>query len=252
MQTGPRVRLGSTDIDVSRYCIGTGTHGWSGKSDQTQRGDGWLADVLVRGVELGVNFWDLADEYGSHAEGRRALESVDREAIVITTKTTCTDGPECAAAIQRFLDELGTDYLDIVLLHCQAAADWPARSAGAMEALTAAKEAGQIRAVGMSSHGLDALKTAAEHPWVDVILARLNYAGVHMDGTPAEVLPLIHRALDAGKGIIGMKVLGCGDLVEDPRKAITWAFASGRVHALTIGPTADGQMEECAALVAES
>lgn len=247
----PRIHLGETGIEVSPYAIGTGTHGWAGNSDQTRRGSGWLADVLVRGHGLGVNYWDLADQYGSHGEARKALQSLPRDTLVISTKTTSSGRQQCADDVQRFLDELQTDYLDMVLLHCLSAASWPQRYAGAMEALSKAKSAEKVRAVGISSHGIGALTTAAEHPWVDVILARLNHSGDDMDGEPKEVLPQVLRALEAGKGVTAMKVLGCGSLSDDPRRAISWVFAHGQVHAVTIGPTKDGEMEQCASLVEE-
>lgn len=249
MQMQHRVSLGQTGLRVSPFCIGTGTHGWSGASDQTRLGDTWLPDLLVRGSDLGVNFWDVADQYGSHGHARRALEQLERENLVITTKTTSSDRAACAADIDRYLEELGTEYIDILLLHAISAADWPTGHAGAMEALSDARSSGRIRAVGISSHSLGALSTAATHPWVDVILVRLNYAGENMDGTPEEVLPLVRQALDAGKGVIGMKVLGCGKLANDPAKAISWTLETGRVHAITIGPTRDEQLEECVALV---
>ena len=251
MQAQDRVPLASTGLCVSRLCIGTGTHGWSGASDQTRRGDTWLPDLLVHGHGLGVNFWDLADGYGSHAHARRALQQLEREDVVITTKTTSSDRHACATDIDRFLEELGTEYIDIVLLHCLSEADWPTRYAGAMQALSDARSAGRIRAVGISSHGLGALGTAATHPWVDVILARLNFAGDNMDSAPEEALPLVRRALDAGKGVIAMKILGCGSLAQDPGKAIAWVFASAQVHAITIGLTRDHELEECVALVDE-
>ena len=77
-----------------------------------------------------------------------------------------------SAALDRFRKEIGTDYLDIVLLHAQTAPNWPEQRAGAMEVLAEAREKGIVRTHGTSCHTLDALKTAAAHPWVQVDLAR--------------------------------------------------------------------------------
>ncbi len=248
--TVPRTLLGNTGIEVSRHAIGTGTHGWSGNSDQTRRESGWLSGVLVRGYELGINYWDLADQYGSHGEARRALASLQRNELVLCTKTTSSGYGACRDDIQRFLRELSTDYLDIVLLHCLTADTWPQQYTGAMQALSEAKAAGWVRAAGISSHGIGALTVAAEHPWVDALLVRLNYSGDNMDGSPRDIVRLTHRALAAGKGVTAMKVLGCGSLAHDPRRAISWVFDTGQVHAVTIGPTEDEQMEQCASWVA--
>jgi len=67
--------------------------------------------------------------------------------------------------VQRFLKELGTDYIDIVLMHCLVDGNWATTMRPVMEALSEAKERGFIRAVGVSCHSFAALKVASEHPW---------------------------------------------------------------------------------------
>jgi aryl-alcohol dehydrogenase-like predicted oxidoreductase len=222
---------------VSPLAIGTGTHGWSGSSDQTRKGPHWLVDLFNRAYERGVNFWDLADQYGSHRFARKALRSLDRQTIVINTKTTASAYKECRRDLERFYRELGTDYIDIVLLHAMSSRDWNVSHRGAMDALGEAREEGRIRAVGVSSHSLEALKTAAQEPWLDIILVRLNYDGVNMDGTPSEIVQVLKSAVQAGKGIYAMKVLGCGALVDDLEKALRFVVESRCVHAMTIGFT---------------
>jgi 1-deoxyxylulose-5-phosphate synthase len=244
-----RIALGNTGIIVPRLAVGTGTRGWSGASDQTRKGIAWLAGVLAEAVPLGAGFWDLADEYGSHAAAARALLSVDRDGVVIATKTTARHRGSCAAAVDRFLREIQTSRLDIVLLHAMSSGRWNRGYRGAMEALSEAKRAGKVGAVGVSLHSLDALATAVEEPWVDVLLVRLNYAGVCMDGPPERVLPLVRRARESGKGILAMKVLGCGELASDPARAIRFVMETGCVHAFTLGPTETGHLQEAAGIV---
>ncbi len=65
-----------------------------------------------------------------------------------------------------------------------------------------AKEQGKVRSVGFSCHGLGALRTAVSVPWVDVVLVRISYAGINMDGKPSEVEPVIADLYAAGKAII--------------------------------------------------
>ena len=57
-----RVPLGRSGLEASPLAIGTGTHGWSGSSAQTRKGPGWLVRLLREGLELGIDFWDLADQ----------------------------------------------------------------------------------------------------------------------------------------------------------------------------------------------
>ncbi|HHX64705.1 MAG TPA: aldo/keto reductase [Chloroflexi bacterium] len=236
--------LGQTGLRVSRLAIGTGTHGWGYKSDQTALGLDGLTNLLCEAYEQGVNFWDTADQYGSHAHVARALERVPRDRVVIATKTNSQSGARVADDVARFCRELGTDVLDIVLLHGVSSGDWPRRYADAMDALSRAKEAGMVRAVGISCHGLEALRVAATTSWLDVVLARINYGGVNMDGSVAEVVPALRALYDAGKGIYAMKVLGCGRLTHDPRAAIRYVFELGTVHSASIGMISSAQLAE--------
>ncbi|MEJ5308427.1 MAG: aldo/keto reductase [Anaerolineae bacterium] len=245
------VNFGNTGLRVSRLSIGTGTHGWARRSDQTALGLDGLANLLRRAFDAGVNFWDAADQYGSHPHVARALQGVPREQVVIVTKTVARKGSDVTRDLARFCKELNTDVLDVVLLHALSDAAWPKRYAEAMDALARAKEAGIVRAVGFSCHGLDALRTAVETPWVDVVLVRINHAGVNMDAPPDKVVPLIEKLYAAGKAVYGMKVLGCGALKGDARAAIEYVLRLRTLHAFTIGMTNAAQLEENVRLVEE-
>ena len=100
-----------------------------------------------------------------------------RDKVVIMTKTHASSEQEMRDDLDRFRKEIGTDVIDIVLLHCMTSADWPKQKAGAMAVLAEAKQKGTIRAHGVSCHDFGALKAAAASDWVDVDLARLNPAG---------------------------------------------------------------------------
>lgn len=244
-----KVELGKTGLVVSKLALGTGTDGWSYSSEQTRRGPNWLVEHFRAGYELGVNFWDLADQYGSHAHARKALKSLNRKDIVINTKTTAQDEKTCRDAVGRFLKELDTEYLDIVLLHGKSSHDWNVGCRGAMDGLSEAKEKGLVKAVGISSHSLDALKIAAAEPWVDVILVRSNYADTRMDASKEQVIPVLREAHARGKDIYAMKILGCGSLASDPEKAIRYTMDLDCIHAMTIGHTEDAQLEQNVAII---
>ena len=141
--------------------------------------------------------------------------------------------------------------MDILLLHCLTQPDWPERYSDAMQALTRAKEQGKVRAVGVSCHDFGAFCAAAGTDWVEVVLARINFDGVHMDADPADVVPLLERMYADGKAIYGMKVLGCRNLVKHARKAIQYVFGLGCVHAVTIGTSRKGHLRQNLKLVEE-
>lgn len=237
------VTLGRTGIAVSRLAQGTGTHGFGRSSDQT-RGLGLrgLAELLQAGVDEGLAFWDLADGYGSHPHAREALKSVARDRVVIMTKTGASTESEMRADLDRFRREIGVERIDIVLLHCMTDSDWPRQRAGAMAVLSEAKAKGLIRAHGVSCHTLGALKAAAATDWVEIDLARLNPAGVHMDADPATVVSVLREMKAKGKGIIGMKILGQGDLRDRVDEALQYALAQDVLDAFTIGATSRAEL----------
>jgi len=104
-----------------------------------------------------------------------------------------------------------------------------------MDVLSEAKQKGTIRAHGVSCHSIEALRAAAASPWVDVDLVRLNPIGSHMDADPDTVIKVIKQMRADGKGIIGMKILGQGDLRDRPAEAIRYALSTGVLDAMTIG-----------------
>jgi len=241
----PTVDLGLSGLSVSPLCFGTGTNGYNGRSNQGDLGVERLADLLCYGFDRGIRFWDTADGYGTHPHVASAHQRVRRENVTITTKTTSRQPREVHADIERFLSELKTDYLDIVLLHCQTNPDWPEQHQAAMEVLSAFKERGIIRAVGVSCHNFGAFCAAADCDWVDVVLARINYAGHAMDDLPENVAPVIGRMARAGKGVYAMKVVGGGsDLTRDPRRAIHYSFSVDGVHAMVLGMMDEQQIDE--------
>ena len=139
------------------------------------------------------------------------------------------------ADIDRFRRELGTDYIDILLLHCMMDADWPERKKGAMEYISELQEKGIVKTKGVSCHTLGALKTAAKTPWVEVDLARINPAGVAMDADVNTVVKVLREMKKAGKGIIGMKILGAGRLRNRADECLQFALAQNVVDCFTIG-----------------
>jgi aryl-alcohol dehydrogenase-like predicted oxidoreductase len=229
------VVLGKTGIKASRLAIGTGTIGFGGHSNQSALGVKTLSDLLLNGYDQGLRFFDTADAYGTHSHVAAALKQVPRDKVTVVTKTWSRDAKSARADLDRFRRELGTDYLDICLMHCLSEGDWTERYRGVMDVFSEAKEKGIIRAHGCSCHTIEALRAAAHSPWVDVDLVRLNPIGSHMDADPATVMTVLRQMRTAGKGVVGMKILGQGDLRNHQDEALKFALSSGVLDAFTIG-----------------
>jgi 1-deoxyxylulose-5-phosphate synthase len=244
-QASDRVKLGPMQVELSRLAMGTGTNGTGGSSNQTKKmGVQGVADLFRAAYDNGINFWDAADQYGTHPHLKAALKGVARDKVVILSKTHASTEKEMRADLDRFRRELGTDYIDILLLHCMMDGNWNEKKKGAMAVISEAREKGIVRTHGTSCHTLEALKTAAKEPWVQVDLARINPAQVAMDADPATVIGVLKEMKAAGKGVIGMKILGAGRLRTKADEALQYALSLDCVDCFTIGSESRAEMED--------
>ena len=238
------VALGKTGLKTSRLAMGTGTHGTGHRSNQTSLGVEGLSNLLRHGYDQGLRFFDCADAYGSHPHAAEALKHVPRDKVTVLTKTWARDPKEARADLDRFRRELGTDYLDVALMHCVTEPDWNVRYRGVMDVFEEAKQKGIIRAHGCSCHNIDALRAAAKDPWVEIDLVRINPIGRHMDADPDTVIGVIREMKAAGKAVVGMKILAEGDLRNRQDEAIRYALSLGLLDAFTIGAESQSEQDD--------
>ncbi len=246
-----RVALGKTGLTIPRVAIGTGSIGGNQQSNQTRLGRESFVKLARHAWDRGIRFFDMADSYGSHTYVRDVLKELPREKTTLMSKMWTTDtswqkSGDVAKTLDRFRLETGSDYFDILLMHCMVRPNWREEKKVFMEGFSEAKQKGIIKAVGVSCHNWPAMVEAADDPWVDVILARINPFGVHMDNTPEEVSALLAKAKSNGKGIIGMKIFGNGDKITEAEReeSIRYALTRGNIHAMTLGMESVAQVDD--------
>lgn len=246
---------GGSGLTVSRLALGTGSTGWARESEQTQLGQREFVRMLRHGVARGATFIDTADLYGAHAYVKAALAELRREDVTLLSKIWFSAGaPKMDATetarpeVERFLKELGTDYLDAVLVHCVTDPRWPTLQARMRDELSELKQRGVVRAVGCSCHTLAALRVAAQDPWVEVLFARINPGHQRMDpdGTVEQVAEALRLARANGKGVVGMKIYGAGhwSTPEQRRQSLQLALTTGVTDAITIGHVSCSQIDD--------
>ncbi|MBP7828021.1 MAG: aldo/keto reductase [Verrucomicrobia bacterium] len=255
---GP-VTLGRTKIQTSRFCLGTGMRGGQRASNQTRLGKEKF-EALIRGAyERGTRMFDLADLYGTHPYIIPALQGIPRDRYQIVTKIWFRDGglpekerPGADVLVERFLRELRTDYIDLVLLHCVTSSTWNQELRPQMDLLAKLKDRGTIRAHGVSCHSLEALTRCIDEPWVDSVHTRINPFQMSMDGPPDKVVPVLQKIHAAGKGVVGMKLIGEGRLRnDDARKSesVRFVLGLGCVDVLNVGCESIAEVEDFTARV---
>ena len=176
-----KVELGKTGIKVSRLGIGTGTGLPTGFCAQALMDTNELARLLLYSLDRGINHWDTAFQYNTYPHIKEALKQVRRTDVVLTTKFSAAHEKETIRDFNTTLKDLNVDYVDVCLLHgVRTNTELQTRS-GALNAMVKLKKEGKVRAIGLSSHGLSALKSVLEMPELDLVWARVNYAGLNMD-----------------------------------------------------------------------
>jgi|HubBroStandDraft_6_1064221.scaffolds.fasta_scaffold93292_2 predicted aldo/keto reductase-like oxidoreductase len=235
-----RVRLGKTNVMMSLVGIGTGTVGWNHESNQTRLGQEAFTRLMRHAFDSGITFFDLADQYGSNPYFARAMVGIQRDKYVIQTKSNSRDPRGASQDIDRFLDELKTDYIDTLVVHCVTESDWTSRYRGVMDVFEQAKQKGKIRAHGVTCHSFAALQAAAASDWVDFNQVRFNPREAHMDSDVTTAKAHFRRMRASGQGMIGMKVVGQGDLVKGaraiaPEDCYRFQIESGAVDAFVVG-----------------
>ena len=251
------VELGKTGIKTSFLAQGTGYNGGNRASEQTRLGKAGFDRLVHHSLDHGISFLDMADLYGSHPYVKDVVKGIPRSKLTMLSKiwprkdkwVTPPPSGGAKAEVDRFRKELATDYLDICLIHCMMDTKWPTQYERIRDELSELKEKGGVRAVGVSCHNLGRLKVAAEHPWVDVIFARVNNkctAKYSCDGTVEEVTSTLKTARKNGKAVVGMKIFGAGKLVKPEEKDASLKFVLGGnlVDAMTIGMLSTKQVDD--------
>ena len=210
-----RTIYGNTGLDISRLCVGTGYYGDTYKDPE----DG--GRLLQQAFEGGVTFWDTAESYNSHPHVAAGLRRVGRKNVVLQTKTGEADYAKAAERINVALQDLGTDYLDLFLVHWPNP-DYPLKAI--IDAFLAVQAAGKTRHIGVSNFPIKLLEEA------------LRYAGGHILCNQVEYHPYLSlktlkaKADELGISITAWSPLAQGKVAQDPV-----LIDIGRAHGKTPG-----------------
>jgi aryl-alcohol dehydrogenase-like predicted oxidoreductase len=246
------VTLGRSGVKVTRLAFGTGTI-----SGQVQRELGQEAFTrLVRhAYDRGIRFFETAESYGEmHRMLGIALKGIPRDSYQLMSKVTTRDGIDPQQKFDELRRLANTDYFDIMLLHWQHTATWPADTARWQDAILEVQSRKVVLSHGASVHGLPALRRVPGNAWLDVAMIRMNHAGKSMDaedyatqgpGSVPEVVTHVQKVRKEGMGVISMKLAGEGTFDrEDRQKAMRFAFRNAGVDCVTVGYKSPAEIDE--------
>ena len=245
------VTLGRSGLKTSLLGIGTGT---VGGSKQRALGPQGFTRLARHALDRGLRYIDTADMYKMHGLVKTAMAGVPRDKYFIQTKTMAKTPDAAKADIERFRRELGIETIDSLLMHCMSTGSWPNDMRPVMDVLDEAKRKGQVRAVGISCHGIEPLAASAESDWPDIQLARINPFSVMMDAGPDKVAAELKKMHAKGRGVIGMKIYGESGFGSREKRlqSLRYVLGLGSVDAFTIGFQSIQELDETLELIEQA
>ena len=232
--------LGKTGIKVTELCFGALPIGPLQANISVEEG----AELIRAALERGINFIDTAEAYKTYPHIKKALEGYNKE-VIIATKSSAETYKKMEQSIKNALESLGRTYLDIFLLH--AARVTPSvfeERAGALQCLNDYKSKGIIRAIGISTHAVGAVRRAAEIKEIDVIFPIINKLGMGIiDGSVDDMVKAISEADKAGKGLYAMKALAGGHLIDQLEESFNFVRNIQGISSIAVGMVNQEELE---------
>ena len=219
-------KLGKTDISVSKLCVGCMSFGKAGTMHAWTLDEAETEKVVCHALDLGINFFDTANGYsaGTSEEylGRALKRNVPRDKVVIASKVYFNPGRLSREAILREIDgtlqRLGTDYLDLYIIH---RFDYETPIEETMEALDSLVKAGKVRALGASAmYGYQFYNmqlAARDHGWTPFSAMENHYNLIYREDE-RELIPICKQM---GVSLMPYSPLAAGHLTRPTWQADT-------------------------------
>ncbi len=231
--------LGDTGIKVSKLCFGSLTI----SPLQVDLGIKKGANIIKYAYENGINFIDTAELYSNYSQIKASLIDIERSKIVIATKSYAYSKETAEKSLVKALKQIGTNYVDLFLLHEQESENTIRGHMDAIEFFVKAKKKGLIRAFGISTHRIEGVISACKYDDIEVIHPIINQKGIGIqDGNVEEMICAIKLAYESGKGIYGMKPLGGGHLINNAEQSLRYVRKIPYLHSIAIGMQSEDEI----------
>jgi aryl-alcohol dehydrogenase-like predicted oxidoreductase len=247
------VTLGKSDVKVTRLAFGTGT---IGGRVQRELGQDEFTKTVRHAYDRGIRFFETSETYGEmHKMLGVALKGIPRDTYRLMSKVTTREGVNPQEKIDELRTLANTDYFDVMLLHWQHVATWPADSVRWQDGILEATSKKVVLGHGASVHGLPALRQMPGNKWLEIAMIRMNHKGTKMDaeqfntngpGDVSEVVTHVKEVHAQGMGVISMKLAGEGAFTsrEDRQAAMRFAFKHAGVDCVTVGYKNTAEIDE--------
>ena len=248
-------------LKISKLCLGSLCIGPLQSNLPVKDG----AKVISHALNLGINFIDTAQLYKTYPYIQSALDiNPDKNKIIISTKTYAYTRELAIEAIEEALRELGRDYIDIFMLHEQESIHTIYGHIDALEYLFEQKNAGRIKAVGISTHHVSGVWGAIEFNQtykknkLDVIHPMYNITGLGIISSSSseedddykqsetaisQMETALTEAKKSGFFVFSMKPLGGGNLFARAGEALEFVLSRPFIDSVAVGMKSEAEVE---------
>ena len=216
----PRAPFGRTGHMSSRLIFGAAALGAmsQGRADTT----------LALAHNAGINHIDVAASYGAAEDRLAPWLATHRNEVFLATKTAERTGAGARAELERSLQRMGVDHIDLIQLHNLVEPDeWATAHGrgGAVEALMAARDEGLVRHVGVTGHGLRIANMhvqSLERADFDSVLFPFNYSLMAIDSYCHDVEQLLALCAERNVAVQTIKAIACRRWTDGSTQHFSW------------------------------
>lgn len=238
-----RGKIGARGPVASRLLFGTLTMGPGQRDLPPERG----GELICYAAEKGIDFLDTAEYYHTYPHVKEALKV--KPNLVVCTKSYAYDRDGAKRSVELAQEGIGREYIDIFLMHEQESEMTMRGHREAFDYYRDMRAAGVIGAIGVSTHYVNAARYAVRYPDLDILFPIINYRGLGIvDGTREEMEQAILAAHSAGIGVLAMKALGGGHMIEQREEAFRYIRALPGIDAVAVGMQSEAEIDYNAAL----
>nr|WP_300092256.1 aldo/keto reductase [Sedimentibacter sp.] len=192
--------------------------------------------LLNYAYDKGINFFDTAELYDNYNILKQFIKDKDRVKLNIATKSYAYDRKTAEYSVNKALEEMNTEYLDVFMLHEQDNGNNFLGHYQAVERLMEYKQQGIIKHFGISTHRVEAVRDSIMFKEIEFVFPLLNMRGIGIsDGTIDDMLQAAKKAKENNKFIMAMKIYGGGHLINEASEAFRFANDLSFVDSIAVG-----------------
>ena len=226
-------------LEVSELCFGTLIQGTLQANLEPKEG----AKAIRKALELGVNFIDTAEKYGSYPHVKEGLKGWKGN-VVVASKSFADTYDDMKEAVEEALREMNIERIGIFHMHLIKSKEEFQSRQSALKCLIEMRKEGLVGAIGMSAHSAEGVSAILDCDDIDVVFPIANMKGFGIvSGTWDNMLYAIKSAKAKGKDIYAMKPLGGGHFINEIPEAIKFLKELSLFDSISIGMKTPDEVE---------